>query len=600
MINSIQSVLDRLSGWALNAFGDLYPTALLAVRYLIPVLSLIVILRCMISLFREEASPEEWGKLILSGNVSVPLTHWENTIGRARSSDIRVDVPTVSRSHGALIRDDRGNWTVYDLSSRTGIEIDHRRVKQSAPIRSGQVITVGGLDMVFLPIGPEGEREQARARRYRYNPVSQGFTLFLLTLLQLCFMAGFTAAAETIPDSRVLLGFLGLIAVTWIAYFFTRILRRRAFEAETIALLLTPAGFAVCGTSAAYEMMRQILFLFAGIVLYFIIGAFLRNIDLTKKLRIPAAAAGLLLLAVNLVLSERVLGAKNWLSIGGFSFQPSEFVKVFFIYAGAATLDHLFTKKNLLLFIGFAGCCVGALVLMSDFGTALVFFVTYLVIAFMRSGSFSTVFLSIGGSLFAGILAITAKPYIKSRFAGWRHAWDFPYDSGYQQTRAMSAAAGGGLFGLGPGRGWLETVVAANTDLVFGILCEEEGLLFALFMVFAVLLLGIYAFVFAGRARSSFTVIGSIAASSLLIFQMCLNVLGSMDILPFTGVTFPFVSRGGSSLIACWGLLAFIKACDTRQNASFTIRLPRRVRGTRRDREPVDFGEPAGEGGEAL
>jgi len=81
---------------------------------------------------------------------------------------------------------------------------------------------------------------------------------------------------------------------------------------------------------------------------------------------------------------------------------------------------------------------------------------------------------------------------------------------------------------------------------------------------------------------------------------MCLNVLGSMDILPFTGVTFPFVSRGGSSLIACWGLLAFIKACDTRQNASFTIRLPKRARGPRRDAGPEGFGEPAGEGGEAL
>ena len=78
----------------------------------------------------------------------------------------------------------------------------------------------------------------------------------------------------------------------------------------------------------------------------------------------------------------------------------------------------------------------------------------------------------------------------------------------------------------------------------------------------------------------------AVSAAAMLIFQMMLNVLGSMDILPFTGVTFPFVSRGGSSLIACWGILAFIKACDTRQNASFTVRVP-----GRRKRNAADVDE---------
>ena len=562
----------------MSVLGKQGETVLFLLRYLIPALGLIVLLRCLISLFREGSRPERWGRLVLSGDVTLPLTHWENTIGRAKSCDIRVDVPTVSRSHGALIRDSRGAWTVYDLSSRTGIEVDHRKVDGSMPVLPGQVITVGGLDMVFMPMTEEEEREQAESRRYRYQPVSQGFTLFLLTLLQLCFFLSFFLDGTQPADGRILLGFLCLTAVSWAAYLFTRTIRRRAFEAETLALLLTTAGFAVCATSAAYEMTRQILFLIAGVVLYFCVGAVLRSLRLVKKLRIPAAAAGLALLLVNVVFSEAVLGAKNWLSVGGFSFQPSEFVKIVFIFVGAATLDRLFTKKNLFLFVGFAAMCVLALVLISDFGTGLVFFVTYLVIAFLRSGSIGTVFLSVGGAVSAGLLAISVKPYIASRFAGWRHAWDFPYDSGYQQVRAMSAAAGGGLFGLGAGRGWLETVVAANTDLVFGVVCEEEGLIFGLTMILAVILFGVYAFAYAGRARSSFTVICSVSAAAMLIFQMSLNVLGSMDILPFTGVTFPFVSRGGSSLIACWGLLAYIKACDTRQNASFTVRLPKRRR----------------------
>ncbi|MCQ2452748.1 MAG: FtsW/RodA/SpoVE family cell cycle protein [Oscillospiraceae bacterium] len=577
----IEPIFQWLSDKAIALYitiGSHYGSVLAICRYLIPILALIIFLRCAISLFREPSTPEIWGSLTISGGVEIPLYHWENTIGRAGSADIRINVPTVSRSHGALIRDDKGNLTVYDIHSKTGIEVNRRKVKGCAPVKPGQIITVGGLDMVFMPLDKQGEREQAKARRFRANPVSQSATLLLLTLLQLVLSLSFLFSGGENPDVRIQVGFLGLILLSWLSFIVTRILRRRAFEVETLALLLSTAGFAVCATSAAYDMLRQVVFLAAGILLFFLTCIFLRDINLTKKLKMPVAIGGLLLLAVNLLLSKTVLGAKNWLAIGGVSFQPSEFVKICFIFVGAATLDRLFTRKNLIVFVGFAGCCVLALVLMSDFGTGLVFFITYLVIAFMRSGSIGTVFLSLGGAGLAGLLAITAKPYIKSRFTGWRHAWDYPYDSGYQQVRTMSAAASGGLFGLGAGNGWLETIVAANTDMVFGIICEEEGLIFGLILIACLFLLGICSLVYSGKARSSFTVICSSAASAMLIFQMGLNVLGSMDILPFTGVTFPFVSRGGSSLVACWGILAFIKACDTRQNASFTVKLPGRIK----------------------
>jgi len=578
MMTLLLSWFDKQGIIIYSRWGEYYTSLLPALRVLIPLLTFIILLRCLISLYREPSSPEIWGYLNIIGDEKLPLYHWENTIGRARSSDIRFNVPTVSRSHGALLRDDSGNWTVYDLNSKTGIQINGKPVKGSSNIKSGQILSIGGLELVFLPLDKYGEKEQAKTRRRIAGFVSQAFTLFLLTILQIVFVLCFLISDGSQPDGRILLGFSGLIVIQWLSYIVTRILRRRAFEVETIALLLTTAGFAVCGTSASYDMPRQILFLFAGIVLYFLVCTFIRNLHLVKRLKTVIAAGGLLLLLMNLILSESVFGAKNWLSIGSIQFQPSEFVKICFILVGSATLDRLFTKKNLIIFIGFSGCCVLALVLMSDFGTGLVFFVTYLVIAFMRSGSIGTIFLSVGGAGFAGMLAISVKPYIKNRFSGWRHAWDDPYDKGYQQVRAMSAAASGGLFGLGAGNGWLEGIVAANTDMVFGILCEEEGLLFALLMVASLIFLGIYAFTYAGRARSSFTVISSSAASAMLIFQMGLNVLGSMDILPFTGVTFPFISRGGSSLVACWGLLAFIKACDTRQNASFTIKLPGRIK----------------------
>ena len=216
--------------------------------------------------------------------------------------------------------------------------------------------------------------------------------------------------------------------------------------------------------------------------------------------------------------------------------------------------------------------CVGALALIGDFGTALVFFICFLVISFLRSGSVATVFLAVSGAAMAGFLAVSVKPYIARRFAVWGHVWEDVYGAGYQQTRALGAAAAGGLFGKGAGGGWLTDIVAADTDMVFAVLCEEEGVIIACCAVLAVLILSFFAVRTARRARSAYYSIAACAAVTMLMTQTALNVFGSLDLLPFTGVTFPFVSRGGSSLLACWMMMAFIKGADTRRGGSFVVR----------------------------
>ena len=239
------------------------------------------------------------------------------------------------------------------------------------------------------------------------------------------------------------------------------------------------------------------------------------------------------------------------------------------MFIGAATLDILLTKKNLAYFIGFSGVCIGSLALMGDFGTAAIFFVAFVVIAFMRSGDFSTIALICATVVFGVMLVLKFKPYVARRFAIWGHAWDDPYNLGYQQTRTMSASASGGLAGVGIGSGWLRRVVAADTDLVFGVVCEEWGLLIALIAVVCICALAAFTIKSAANGRSSFYMIAACAAVSMMVFQTILNTLGSVDVLPLTGVTFPFVSNGGSSMLSSWGLLAFVKAADTRRNASF-------------------------------
>ena len=113
---------------------------------------------------------------------------------------------------------------------------------------------------------------------------------------------------------------------------------------------------------------------------------------------------------------------------------------------------------------------------------------------------------------------------------------------------------------------------AADSDLVFALLCEEQGAMLAFLVVLAIGMLILYARSDVTRSRSTFFSIAACAAAGMLVFQTCLNVFGPTDVLPFTGVTLPFISAGGSSMLSVWGMLAFLKAADTRQGASVAVK----------------------------
>ena len=302
-----------------------------------------------------------------------------------------------------------------------------------------------------------------------------------------------------------------------------------------------------------------------------------------------AGLGALGLLALTLLIGTNAGGSTNWIRIGPLSVQPSEFVKIAFIFVGTSTLDRLQTKKNIGEFLIFTGACIGLLALMPDFGMALILFATFLIIAFMRSGSVRTIALVLAGAVLAVLVVLTVKPYVLDRFMGWGHVWEHINDNlGYSQTRTLTYLASGGLFGRGVGNGWLKNVGAANTDLVFGVIAEEMGLILAVCCVIAILLLALFAVKEAATARSSFYVIAACSTAMIFVVQVMLNVFGSTDLLPLTGVTFPFVSCGGSSMISCWALLAYIKASDTRQNSALAVKLPKRVRRRRGEELPPE------------
>lgn len=163
-----------------------------------------------------------------------------------------------------------------------------------------------------------------------------------------------------------------------------------------------------------------------------------------------------------------------------------------------------------------------------------------------------------------GFIVIKYKSYVTARFSVYRHVWEHYNDSGYQQTRVLVGLASGGLLGLGIGAGTTRGVWARTTDLIFGVICEEWGFLFGLLLVLSFVAIAVSALVNSIAARSTFYSIAAVAAAGLLLFQTALNIFGITDVLPLTGVTLPFVSQGGSSMISCWAVLAFIKASDVR------------------------------------
>ena len=553
-------------------------------KFAVIILSILILARCLRSMLSEKYESEVWGHLSCEGD-SYTLTHWENLIGRSISSDVRLCYPGVSRCHAVLSRNDRGIWKIYDIYSRSGVWVNGVKVGGSGSlVEAGDVINLGGLTLRFQDMSARDRAQNEAGRTSAGQHVSPTVTLLELSFFQLALLCQHAMSAESEQVRSIALAFVALIALQWCCYSAMRLMNRSGFEVETLAFYLTSLGMSVAASSTPEDMYRQILLTLAAVVLFLFAGWWMRNLRRTMAFRIPVAVLALALMAVNVLTSDEVLGARNWLEFGGYSFQPSEIVKACYIYVGSSTLERLFFRRNLYGFIGFSALCVVALALIGDFGTALIFFITFLIISYMRSGSLGTVFLAVSAAGLAGFLAVTVKPYIAQRFATWGHAWEDVYGAGFQQTRAMSAAASGGLTGKGAGFGWLDDIFAANTDMVFAVVCEELGLIVGLCMVAAVVVMALFAVRSARHGRSAYYPIAACAAMALLLSQMALNVFGSLDLLPFTGVTFPFVSRGGSSLISCWLLMAFIKSADNRQGASFAVR-PARSSGYDEDEE---------------
>ncbi len=540
---------------------------IIGLRILMALIAVFIPFECFASLRRQKRQEKPLVTLY-NGRTrkKIPVLCWENSIGRSKGSDIVIEDPTVSRNHCVLLRREAG-WFITDVGSKSGTKVNGKTVTERHKVKLDDTIEIGSTALTLCR-GDEFEGElkhswffsKASTRPF----VSSPMLLVLVNLFHLFMAIELCISYETWRFEAFQILF-AVILFSWIVFAFSRgVFGRKNFELETIAVFLTGTGAMLLVNQEIKDAWIQVIAAMAGSVLYFAILMFIKNPDRIVKWRLVVMIGAVAFLAINLAFGRIEYGAANRIYIAGVSIQPSELVKVAYIFVGASALDHLQTKRNFLEFLVFSVVCVGALAIMGDFGTALIFFMTFIMISIIRSGDYKTVILALVGAAFAVMLVLSFKPYIAERFATWGHALEDPYDKGYQQAGVLTYIASGGFFGVGVGNGFLRYYGASETDLVFGIVSEEMGLIIALSIAITICALVVSTRSMASRSRSTFYSISSCCAASMMLFQTALNIFGCTDLLPLTGVTLPFISAGGSSMLSCWGLLAFIKAADER------------------------------------
>lgn len=261
-----------------------------------------------------------------------------------------------------------------------------------------------------------------------------------------------------------------------------------------------------------------------------------------------------------LLFGEEINGAQNWVSIGGFSFQPSEFAKIFFIFFLAATLQKRFFLPALL-----SGIMIFPLAIENDFGGALIFTFTFVVMFYVIYGSKWLFFTAVAAISAFGVIAYKYIPHITTRIDVWLNPWSDVSDQSYQVTQALFAIGTYGLLGSGLTMGVPENIPVVTSDFIFAAIAEEFGTLFAILMIVVFMLMFYRCVNIALRSNSKYHILISSGLTSILTFQTFLILGGVTAFIPLTGVTLPFVSSGGSSLITCmiiFGLLQKIYITD--------------------------------------
>lgn len=281
-------------------------------------------------------------------------------------------------------------------------------------------------------------------------------------------------------------------------------------------------------------------------------------VRLVRSWRIPVLLLiplSLALLVLPLIIGRETNGAKNWFYVAGISVQPSEIVKLSLLII----VSYYMSRHRMLPWLFFAVSCLGVLMLQKDLGTALMYYGTTLMLFYASSGNLFLTGLGLAGGAGAAVMGYKMFAHVKKRVAIWLNPWSDYENSGFQIVQSLMAIASGGLFGVGLGLGSPKTIPVYYTDFIFAVICEQFGLIFGLCVLLMYVAIIWRGATTAMAARTSFHGLLAMGCTIMLGLQTFVIIGGVIKMIPLTGVTMPFVSYGGTSLVSSLCLVGLLQ-----------------------------------------
>ena len=367
------------------------------------------------------------------------------------------------------------------------------------------------------------------------------FCMHFTCFLSICFETGETEYLVFYAFQQVLL--LVMIVLFRLLYPYGN----KSFM-NHVAMLLS-VGFVVLTRLSYNKALKQFFIVAVSAVVAMAVPWVISKLRFLRDLKWLYALLGIGMLSVVLVLGAVTNGSKLSYSIGGITFQPSEFVKIIFVFYLAAALWKNHDLGAICLSAIFAGLHVMILVLSKDLGSALIFFAVYICLVYIASGRVRYFFAGLLCGGLAACMAYGLFDHVKVRVQAWKDPWSVIDSQGYQITQSLFAVSTGGFWGRGLFQGNPGTIPYVEEDFVFSAIAEELGIVVGI----CILLIALNCFVLLMKLsmeiKDKFYQLLAAGIGIVYLFQVFLTVGGGTKFIPMTGVTLPFISYGGSSIL---------------------------------------------------
>lgn len=331
---------------------------------------------------------------------------------------------------------------------------------------------------------------------------------------------------------------------------------------------LLGTGLLILGRLSLQQAIRQLIIASVSLILSMAVPFAVKNWGrLLRRLTLLYGGAGFTALLAVLILGQVTHGSRITYTIAGITFQPSEFVKLLFVFFLAALLWRDASLKNLIVATAVAAGHVLVLVLSKDLGSALIFFLAFVLMVFFATGKYRYLALGAVGGCAAACVAYRLFSHVQVRVQAWRDPWSVIDSQGYQITQSLFALSRGSWFGLGIGQGTPEDIPYVETDFIFAAVAEELGLLFAVSLLVVCVCCFLQFLRIALAQQDRFYRLLASGFGVMYIFQVFLTVGGGIRFIPLTGVTLPLVSYGGSSVMTTLLLFAAVQGAGLKRHA---------------------------------